>query len=74
MSDTCRKELERQIAEREEMLVNQDTTMTDAERKLNAAGLKKAVTAGPACCVCGQCKDCCAWQQTRNKLSTNRVQ
>ena len=55
-------------------MVNQDTSMTDAERKLNAAGLKKAVTAGPACCVCGQCRDCCAWQQTRNKLSTSRGQ
>ena len=68
MSGTRRKELERQIAEREEMLVNQDTTMTDAERKLNAAELKKAASAGPACCVCGQCKDCCAWHQIHNKL------
>ena len=66
--------MERQIAEREEMMVDQDTTMTDAERKLNAAQLKKAVTVGPACCVCGQCKDCCAWQQIRNKLNTSRGQ
>lgn len=67
----CRKELERQIAEREEMMVNQDTSMSDAERRFNAPVLKKAVTASPACCVCGQCRDCCAWQQIRNKLNTN---
>lgn len=66
----CRKELERQIAERQELMVNHDTSMSDAERKFNAPVLKKAVMASPACCVCGQCKDCCAWQQIRNKMNT----
>lgn len=65
----CRKELERQIAEREELMVNHDTSMSDAERKINAPVLKKAVMDRPACCVCGQCKDCCAWQQIRNKMN-----
>ena len=65
----CRKELERQIAEREESIVNEDTAMTAAERKINAPVLKKAVAASPACCVCGQCPQCCAWQQTRSKLA-----
>lgn len=68
----CRKELERQIAEREEMWVNEDAAMTEAERKINAPALNKAVAAKPACCVCGQCAQCCAWQQTLNKLQANR--
>ena len=49
-------------------MVNQDTCMTDAERKLNAPVLRQAVTASPACCVCGQCANCCAWQQISNKM------
>ncbi len=67
----CRRELERQVAEREENIVNEDTAMSAAERKYNAPVLSKAVAAGPACCVCGQCAQCCAWQQTRDKLSRN---
>ncbi len=68
----CRMELERQIAEREESMVNEDTVMTAAERNINAPMLSKAIAASPACCVCGQCADCCAWQQTRTKLGSNR--
>jgi len=68
----CRMELERQIAEREESVVNEDTVMTAAERKINAPVLSKAIAASPACCVCGQCADCCAWQQTHTKLGSGR--
>ena len=68
----CRMELERQIAEREESIVNEDTVMTAVERKINAHVLSKAIAASPACCVCGQCADCCAWQQTRSKLGSSR--
>ena len=68
----CRMELERQIAEREESVVNEDTVMTAAERKINAPVLSKAIAASPACCLCGQCADCCAWQQTHTKLGSDR--
>jgi len=59
-----RMELEMQIAEREESMVNEGTVMSAAERKINAPMLSKAIAASHACCVCGQCADCCAWQQT----------
>lgn len=63
-----RLELERQIAEREESTVNEDMVMTAAERKINAQLLRKALAAAPACCICGQCPDCCAWQQAHSRL------
>ena len=68
----CRMELERQIAEREESIVSEDTVMTAVERKIHAPVLSKAIAASPACCVCGQCADCCAWQQPRTKLGSGR--
>ena len=66
-----RLELERQIAEREEREVNHDTAMTAAERKLNATSLRRAVANGPACCVCGQCRECCSWQQAKQQMSSS---
>ncbi|DBB03299.1 TPA: hypothetical protein ACH3X3_010687 [Trebouxia sp. C0006] len=71
-NNMIKMELERQIAEREESMVNEDTAMTAAERKINAPVLSKAIAASPACCVCGECADCCAWQQTRTKLGSSR--
>ncbi|DBA90787.1 hypothetical protein WJX77_006942 [Trebouxia sp. C0004] len=71
-NNKIKMELERQIAEREESMVNEDTVMTAAERKINASVLSKAIAASPACCVCGQCADCCAWQKTHTKLGTGR--
>ncbi|DBA69943.1 TPA: hypothetical protein ACH3X2_012436 [Trebouxia sp. C0005] len=71
-NNKIKMELERQIAEREESMVNEDTVMTAAERKINAPVLSKAIAASPACCVCGQCADCCAWRQTRTKLGSGK--
>ncbi len=69
-SVVCRLDLEAQIAERERQLVEEEAEwMNRHERDINADLLRKAVAANIPCCICGQCPDCCAWQQTKLKAS-----
>ena len=52
-----------------QMVKEEAEWMNRHERDINADLLRKAVAADIPCCICGQCPDCCAWQQTKVKAS-----